>query len=418
MKIVRRINTIILIIFALLTVDKVGCSCVCTSSSILTDSHSTCDIDTGNRMSINAELNGTFSENGIKAKTCVNDDKTRFIAQNNGDNQPIGNEKDNKNEEKHFDYTTISMFGIFYILLAMGILALIGVSIVFVDDMRYATYIYNIHQYFDEKAESLKFLAYTKYILIGAIGACHLIHELIVPTTEDIKMVFSFSILPMFTLLIVLSRFLYDMHLANMPSILQILITTGWVIVIFIMAVFGNSLFNYQASWGIIKKNPLISGITAIITLYLIYTGLLIILPAKYAFVAKYTYCTAISTMLYGAVLGLRLLLKLIRWVEHPHVSSSAMEKHDGLTMNREDYTRLWAYISLFIGLICSVIFVFVVYFCADIIEKKSFIVVLFVIKITKKFISKFNILNILASIQTRSNSLVNVLNVISTATN
>ncbi|KAI5185664.1 hypothetical protein NEIRO03_2090 [Nematocida sp. AWRm78] len=418
MKIVRRINTIILIIFALLAVNNISCRYTYESSIVLTDSHNKYIKDDGKCMPIDDESNGVSFEKEIKAAKHVENAHTRASVQSPDNINLTDDKKENKNNEKNFDYANISMFGIFYILLAMGILALIGISIVFVDDMRYAKYIYNIHEYFDEKAETLKFLAYTKYILIGAVGACHLIHELIVPTTEDIKMVFSFSILPMFTLLIVLSRFLYDMHLANMPSILQILIATGWIIVIFIMAVFGNSLFNYQASWGMVKKNPLIAGIAAIITLYLVYTGLLIILPAKYAFVAKYTYCTAISTMLYGAVLGLRLLLKLIRWLEHPHVSSDSKKNHEDLIMNREDYTRLWAYMSLFIGLICSVIFVFVVYFFADIIEKKSFIIILFAIKVTKEFISKFNILNILSSIQTRSNGLVNVLNVISTVTN
>ncbi|KAI5133919.1 hypothetical protein NEAUS06_0823 [Nematocida ausubeli] len=320
----------------------------------------------------------------------------------------------NGENEVPFDNRFMSQDGAFYIFHMIGVYVLISFGVFFVDEMRYYRCINNIHSYFDASTRLQKLLASSKYLIIAPLFILYFLRLLFLSSNEGVEMVFSFSILPLIGLLLFTSRFLYEMNLASMPVLLQILIMVIQIAVIFLMSVIGHGLFDCRKPSELIKRNPVVATMTAFASLYMTYTMLLIFLPLKYRFAAKYIHSSAIISFFYGAVIGLRVLSNLIRWINNRHVSSDSKKQHENRIPIRADNSRAHAYMSLLLGILCSALFVVVAYFGANFMEAYTTVLIQWLVKNIIKLATHFNLSNMMSVIKGRADALLNTLNIIS----
>ncbi|KAI5160341.1 hypothetical protein NEAUS03_1095 [Nematocida ausubeli] len=436
MSIARKFRTIIIICMTL--------SCIVMSSPtssidsfVTTKTHFTDKSLSINRSAGNDHTNGSsipMRENGLEkdkqlrkqsgthTRSRALNDSQSFLSNTSDPAVPVkettGEEgvQENGESEISFDNRFMSQDGIFYIMLMLGVYVLISFGVFFIDDMRYYRCINNIHSYFDASTRLQKLLASSKYLIIAPLFILYFMRLLFLSSKEGVEMVFSFSILPLIGLLLFTSRFLYEMNLASMPVLLQILLMVIQIVVIFLMSVIGHGLFDCRKPSELIKRNPVVATMVAFASLYMTYTMLLIFLPLKYRFAAKYIHSSAIISFFYGAVIGLRVLSNLIRWINNRHVSSDSQKQHENRIPVRADNSRAHAYMSLLLGLVCSVLFVAVAYFGASFMETYTTILIQWLVKNIIKLATHFNISNMTSVIKGRADALLNTLNIISFA--
>ncbi|KAI5191325.1 hypothetical protein NEMIN01_1484 [Nematocida minor] len=371
----------------------------------------------------NKEENSSEKENPID--TPVNkeaEDAAKEIPTANNDDAkeiPTSNNDDAKDDKNTNTYTSfMRKNGTIFIFFCFGLYIVILFSVLYMNNMEYQKYNTMLHEFIRNHPSFKKIFTISKTLFFSVLAAVYTFYVILIRPSTRLQEIVCFSLVPLVGLLIFASTFSYRMNQAGVPLFMQIALIVVQIIVVFVMGLLGSGLFNYKKAADMFKKNPIVATIISVTSISFIYTLLRILLPAQYEFCADLIYFSGIYAFVYGVMVGMQILMKLIKWMRQKHVSEESAEKHKGREPNFENNPVFYAIISFAFGIVSLLVFTLVLYFEKEWLHKAQVSAILWGIAKLKSVSSLLGISSIIEVVKTKVSNLVEVSNVLSAPIN
>lgn len=290
----------------------------------------------------------------------LNDENNNTIKENKA------TEKNSTQEKKNSYQARLVVNGSIIILLTIGIYTLIVFGVLF-------TYRTEFLKYNDKLNQTIGGLSGWEPIItfvLFPVFIGNFIWSSFIDRDKTSTMMFSFSLLPIIGFIAFTSDFLFKMNEAGLSDFYQALLIILQIVCMYVMPFFGYALFDEKMNLRrLFTKNPLIPTCTAISIIYIVYGFLEFFLASEYIFCAEHIYRISIISFLFGAVVGLQILIKILNFLTKKFVSSNAKKRFEGYkqkTQGPSPVPHSNLIFSIGLGLLCSAGFIAVSYFGAS----------------------------------------------------